>query len=140
MKTVVYGQNERVRTWVWAKLEENNDNKDAAIGLEQNGELIAGVVYNMYSGASISMSVAAVPGKSWLNREFLYRSFAYPFIQLKCRRVTGLIKVGNDVSIKFVEALGYKQEGLLRRSHIDGSDMFVYGMLLEECRWIKGHV
>lgn len=139
MKTVVYGQKEKISKWVWEQLGEE-DSGGEAIGLERDGELIAGVVFNMYTGASISMNVVAAPGKNWLNREFLFRSFAYPFLQLRCYRATALVKVDNDVSTKFVEALGYKREGLLRRAHVDGSDMFIYGMLREECRWIKGYV
>ena len=139
MKTVVYGQKEKIAKWVWEQLGEE-DSGGEAIGLERDGELIAGVVFNMYTGASINMNVVAVPGKNWLNREFLFRSFAYPFLQLRCYRATALVKVDNDVSNKFVEALGYKREGLLRRAHVDGSDMFIYGMLREECRWIKGYV
>lgn len=140
MKTVVYDPKEKIAKWVWERLGEEDSGGSAAVGLERDGELIAGVVFNMYTGASVSMNVAAVPGKDWLNREFLFRSFAYPFLQLRCYRATALVKVNNDVSIKFVEALGYQREGLLRRAHIDGSDMFVYGMLREECRWIKGYV
>lgn len=139
MKTVVYGQKEKISKWVWEQLGEE-DSGGEAIGLERDGELIAGVVFNMYTGASISMNVVAVPGKDWLNREFLFRSFAYPFLQLRCYRVTALVKVDNNVSNKFVEDIGYKREGLLRRAHVDGSDMFIYGMLREECRWIKGYV
>ncbi len=136
MKTVIYGQDERVCAWVSEKIRENDFIFARAIGLEQDGELIAGVVYENYTGKNITMHVAAVPGKRWLNREFLFRSFAYPFLQLDCNRVTGLVRADNLEAQKFDEHLGFKKEGLLRQACEGGTDLILYGMLKTECRWI----
>lgn len=136
MKTVIYGQDKRVSDWVAGKVSEHKFILARAIGLEQDGELIAGVVYENYTGKNITAHVAAVPGKRWLNREFLFRAFAYPFIQLDCNRVTGLVKADNLEAQKFDEHLGFKKEGLLRQACDDGADLIVYGMLKTECRWI----
>jgi RimJ/RimL family protein N-acetyltransferase len=138
MKTTVYGQDERVRNWVAARVDEDRFHEtDTAIGLEENGELIAGVVYNMYTGPSISMHVAAVVGKRWLTRDFLYRVFAYPFIQLGCNRVTGLVREDNLQAQKFDEHIGFVREGLMRGACDDGQNMILYGMLRKECRWLE---
>jgi RimJ/RimL family protein N-acetyltransferase len=137
MKTVIYGQDDRVIEWVAKRVDEDNFGRAVGIGLEEDGELIAGVVYNMYTGPSISMHVAAVPGKRWMTREYLYRCFAYPFIQLDCNRITGLVRVDNLEAQKFDEHLGFKREGLLRRACTDGTDMILYGMLKQECRFLR---
>lgn len=138
MKTVIYGQDERVCQWVNERLNEQF--KDAVgIGLEENGELIAGVVFDTYTHAGINMHIAAIPGKLWMTREYLYRCFAYPFVQLNCRRITGLVREDNEVSKKFVKHLGFEYEGLLREAYMDGTNVVVYGMLKNECRWIKGN-
>lgn len=136
MKTVIYGEDERVCSWVAERVSENEFILARGIGLAEDGELIAGVVYENYTGKNITMHVAAVPGKRWLNREYLYRCFAYPFIQLGCNRVTGLVKSDNFEAQKFDEHLGFKKEGLLRRACDDDTDLILYGMLKEECRWI----
>jgi RimJ/RimL family protein N-acetyltransferase len=137
MKEVVCGQNERVLKWVGDRIDETDFGPGSkGIGLQENGELIAGVAYNMYTGASICMHVAAVPGKRWMTREYLWACFAYPFLQLKCNRVTGLVRVDNFVAQKFDEHLGFVIEGRLRRAATDGTDMYIYGMLREECRWL----
>lgn len=137
MKTVIYGQDQRICKWVGDRVDETNFGGGAVgIGLEENGELISGVVFNMYSGPSISMHVAAVPGKRWMTREYLWRCFAYPFIQLNCHRVTGLVRVDNLEAQRFDEHLGFKKEGLLRRACTDGTDMILYGMLRDECRFL----
>jgi RimJ/RimL family protein N-acetyltransferase len=138
MKTMVYGQDARVRNWVAERVDEDRfQETDVAIGVEENGELIVGVVYNMYTGPSISMHVAAVEGKRWLTRDSLYRFFAYPFIQLGCNRVTGLVREDNLQAQKFDEHLGFVREGLIRGACEDGQNMILYGMLRKECRWLE---
>jgi RimJ/RimL family protein N-acetyltransferase len=138
MKTTVYGKEELILPWVGARIDEDSFSPGAtAIGLEENGELIVGVVYDSYTGPSISMHVAAEPGKRWASKDFLYRCFAYPFIQLECNRVTGLVRVDNIMTQKFDEHLGFVREGIIRRGASDGTDFILYGMLKEECRWLE---
>jgi RimJ/RimL family protein N-acetyltransferase len=139
MKILVYGQDKRVRDWVAERIGENLDDAEVAIGVEEDGELIAGVAYNMYTGAAICMNVAATPGKRWTTKEFMYAFFAYPFVQLKCRRVTGLVRVSNEVARKFDEHVGFIQEGVIRQAFEDGEDAILYGMLKSECRYLGVH-
>ena len=137
MKTVIYGQDELVRNWVAERVDEDRFQSDVAIGLAEDGELIAGVVYNMFTGPSISMHVAAMPGRRWITKDFLWRAFAYPFIQLGCQRVTGLVREDNLDAQRFDEHLGFVREGLLRSACEDGQNMILYGMLRKECRWLE---
>ena len=137
MKTVIYGQDDRFSDWVSERLDENFLNT-VAIGLEEDGELIAGVVYDNYTKAGINMHIAAEDGRRWLNRDYLFRCFAYPFLQLGCRRVTGLSREDNVTAHKFIEHLGFRREGLIREAYRDGMNVILYGMLKDECRWIKG--
>jgi RimJ/RimL family protein N-acetyltransferase len=136
MKTVIYGQDKRVIDWVSERVNEFDFGNASGIGLEEDGELIAGVVFNLYTGPSISMHVAAVPGKRWMTKEYLWRCFAYPFLQLKCRRITGLVRADNYDAQRFDEHLGFKREGVMREACDDGTDMIVYGMLRDECRFL----
>lgn len=138
MKTIIYGQEDRVVPWVGHRVNEDDfSENDVAIGMEEDGEIIAGVVYNWYTGPSICMHVAAEPGKHWLTRQFLYAAFAYPFIQLNCNRVTGLVRVDNLKAQKLDEHLGFVREGILRKAADDKTDFILYGMLKEECRWLE---
>lgn len=139
MKILVYGQDKRVRDWVAERIGENLDDAEVAIGVEEDGELIAGVAYNMYTGAAICMNVAATPGKRWTTKEFMYAFFAYPFVQLKCRRVTGLVRESNSAARKFDEHVGFIQEGVIRQAFEDGEDAILYGMLKSECRYLGVH-
>ncbi|MEM5400876.1 GNAT family protein [Paraburkholderia unamae] len=108
-----------------------------AIGIVEAGELIAAVVYDRYTGHDICMHVAALPGKHWCSPEFRRTAFSYPFGQLNCRRVTGLVAASNTAARKFDEHLGFVLEGTMRQCAEDGGDLLVYGMLRDECRWIN---
>lgn len=139
MRQTVYGRDEEVIAWVAPRLDERPDHFEGctAIGLERDGELIAGVIYNFYTGSSISMNCAAIPGRMWLNRDFLFRVFAYPFIQLGCRRVTSFVRADNLDAMCFNLKLGFRIEGRVRQGCEDGTDMWMLGMLRNECRFLE---
>lgn len=137
-KRIILDDHLRVVRWVAPRIDEEPEGLLPAIGigLEQDGQLIAGVLYTRYTGVSMEMHVAAIPGRRWLTREYLQTCFAYPFDMVGCRRVTGLVRASNYEARRFDEHLGFKQEGVLRKAAADGDDIIVYGMLREECRWI----
>lgn len=106
----------------------------AALGLVRDDSLVAGVVYNGFSWPDILMHIGAVPGRHWLTREFLFAMFDYPFRQLRCARVTGLIPKKNKDCRIFAEHLGFEFEGKMRRALPD-DDLMVYGLLEEKSTW-----
>lgn len=106
-----------------------------AIGLERDGDLLAVVVYNLWSGADIAMHVAAMPGRRWMTRGFLRAVFRYPFVQLGCRRVTGYVPASNADALRFDRHLGFVEEGRMREALPNGEDVIVLGLLKRECRW-----
>lgn len=108
---------------------------DTTIGLADGDELIAGVVYSDWNGANIFMDVAGVPGKRWLNREFLWMAFHYPFMQLRCKRVSGVVAADNLPARKFNEHLGFTLEAVLEDACPTG-DLLVYRMRKADCRWL----
>lgn len=108
------------------------------IGLEKDGELVAGVLFDDYNGSNMWMHVAAIPGKRWMTRGFLYATFAYPFLQLNLRRLSGWVEVNNYDAQKFNEHLGFKREAVLKEAGRKGVDVIIYSMFKEDCRFIKG--
>lgn len=107
------------------------------LSLWDDCEILAAVIYENYSVNAISMHVAAVDGRRWLNKAFLHQAFDYPFNQLKVDRVTGLVPDSNEAAKRFDENLGFVREGLIRRGSHDGTDLILYGMLREECRFLE---
>tara|TARA_R110000803_G_scaffold44377_3_gene93967 strand:- start:627 stop:1043 length:417 start_codon:yes stop_codon:yes gene_type:complete len=108
----------------------------SALGLVKNNQLIAGVIYNHFTETSIMAHIAGKPGKRWLNRDFLFAMFDYPFNQLGVNRITGLVAKKNKEARRFDEHLGFKYEGNMRHALAD-DDMLIYGMLKRECKWLK---
>lgn len=94
--------------------------------------MVGGVVFTQHSHPNIVMAcVLEAP----LTRMFLRAMFLYPFLQLKCERITLLIDDNNLKSLRLVEHVGFEREGCMRRAR-PGGDVFVYGLLKENCKWV----
>lgn len=138
MKRLLGGADERIARWVQkhCPLLELTTPYTAIGLLDQAGaELVAGVVYDTFTGHNIEVHTAAV-GKPW-TRLYLGECFRYPFEQLKVERLTAKIAANNAASRAFVEGLGFKLEGTLRQWLPSGTDLMIYGMLKSECRWLQ---
>lgn len=137
---IVANQDKRVAEWVASRISvfEFGNSPYTAIGLaNETGALLAGVIYQNFTKTDIHMHVAALPGRRWLCRSFLGEGFRYPFEQLGCRRVTGLVPSRNTDAQAFDEHLGFAYEGRVRRILPNGDDLIIYGMLREECRFLN---
>ena len=136
MKTIVTGPEEWLGRW-FAGVQGTNylSQEMQYVALTEGGEILAVAAFDNYNKANINMHIAAVPGKSWLNREFLWYCFFYPFEQLKVRRVTGIVAASNLQARKFDENLGFTLEATLKDAHPDG-DLLVYKMTRDQCRWL----
>lgn len=136
-KTVIVGQKERVAAWVAPRVARQSPWSDyEAIGLEQDGELIAGVVYDGYvADARICMHVAAT-GKRWLNREYLWACFAYAFVQLNCEVVIGMVDADNAAALAFDAHLGFSEACRIPKGG-GRCDLVILTMGRKTCRWLK---
>ena len=135
MKRIVIGQ--PVVSWVASHTQEyGNFGASVGFGIEDDGKLIAGVVFSDYNGANINMHVASDGSKRWMTREFLWMVFDYPFNQAKVKRITGLVGEKNYAARKFDEHIGFVYETTLKDAHPDGG-MIVYRMFREDCRWLR---
>jgi RimJ/RimL family protein N-acetyltransferase len=139
MKKVLANQDKYVADWVAGRIPifEFGSSPYTAIGLMDNGVMIAGVVYQNYTRLDIQMHAAAIEGARWLTRPFLGEVFRYPFEQLQVHRVTALIPGTNTRSERFCKHLGFKKEGRVREILPQGEDLLVYGMLKSECKFLN---
>jgi hypothetical protein len=135
-RRLIYDQPDRVSQWVYSRLPYSDDaTAFCAIGLEHAGELVAGVVYNSYTGFDIDMSAATVPHLLW-RPHWLVPIFRYPFAQLRCRRVSAGAASRNRASIAVLLHLGFKPEGC-KRNALPDDDLLLFGMKREECRYLE---
>ena len=99
------------------------------MGMEKDGEIIAGVIFNHFEGADIHISVV---GKGW-TRGFYADIGDYIFRQLKCSRFTCITETPEVV--RLAEKLGGKVEGLMRDHFGPDRDGFVVGILKKDYRF-----
>jgi hypothetical protein len=92
------------------------------------------VVFHNQRQSGCEVSIISDRG---LSKGFLKVVFGYAFQLAKLRRLSALVEIENQESIDMVERLGFVREGTLRRAADNGNDLYVYGMLNEECKWVR---
>lgn len=102
---------------------------------ENEESLVGGVVYHNFTGENIEASIFSTK-KSWTNRLVLGVIFWYPFIQLNCARLTALTPADSTARVA-LDKMGFTVEGRLRKFYPENRDALIYGMLKEECRWLR---
>ncbi|VBB16575.1 GNAT family N-acetyltransferase [Burkholderia stabilis] len=139
MKQLVLDRTDDVMRFVASLTgEESYPNYDDAIGLERDGKLVAGVLYQAYNGPSIVMHVAMSGSPHVITPGFICAAFRFPFILLRCNRISGYVRADNLAAQRLDEHLGFKREGVIREGASDRTDFILYGMLKHECRFLDG--
>ena len=142
---ILYGANPDIVQWVSQRLTGIPNYFDAgsvALGIVVENNLICGVVYSGFrlkpdgSPLLIEMSIASID-KRWCTRHNLKAIFAVPFIQYGLERVQLTTSVNNVEVNSMAERWGFQKEGIHRKADIFGGDAISYGMLREDCRWLK---
>lgn len=135
-KSVVVGQKTRVGAWVAERVGQNGEwSNYEAIGLEDDGRLVAGVVLDAYvAQARCTMHVAGEG--HWLNREFLWFCFHYAFEQMGCKVVIGLVRADNAPALRFDLHLGFEEVARIPNGSGD-CDLVVLAMQRDGCRWLN---
>ena len=132
---IIDKEHERVGKWMENHFAGRWREGDTCIGLEKHGKLVAGVRYDLFNHASICMHVAS-EGRNWLNREFLWFAFYYPFEQLKVNVIIGLVAEDNFRARKFDENLGFKLLTSIPNADPNGSTL-IYTMYKHQCKWLR---
>lgn len=104
------------------------------IGWERDGKLVAGVLFDNYTGRSVQMHVGS-DGDGWLVRSFLRACYSYPFNQLKVNKVVAIVDSENKASMRFCLHLGYVEEGVIKDAGKYG-DLHILTMTRQQCRFI----
>lgn len=100
-----------------------------AVGIERNGEIIGGAVFNIFTGADVHVTVA---GHGW-TKGFLADVGQYVFGKLHCERMTFITEQAPVV--RLAERLGGQVEGLMRNHFGKDRPGFIVGVLKDDYRW-----
>lgn len=127
---------EAVAVFVAQRVASEGFGDYTAIGLGEDGQILAGVIYNNFTRASLCMHVAAVEGKRWLTKAYLRACFEYPFNQLAVRTVIGLVPKKNKQARQFDEHLGFRLTGCVPDG-MPTDDVLIYTMTRKQCHWLR---
>jgi RimJ/RimL family protein N-acetyltransferase len=112
-------------------------NPCTAVGLERDGEIVAGAIYERCNGQNVFFHGAANDSRTWASREFLRALVAHPFEVLKVPRMTTVVAASNAQALMFDAGLGFVEECRLRGAAHDGSDSIYLVMWKGDCKWLN---
>lgn len=108
--------------------------KDVVITRNGNREVLGGVIYQGYTGASVRLHVAGFT-PHWGSIDMLWVCFDYPFNQLDCKKLIGFVPSFNEEALAFDYKLGFKY--LTRIPGVyPGGDLIILEMSREDCKWL----
>lgn len=99
-----------------------------SLGIEHEGLIIAGVVFNCFTGNDIAVTIAGERGA--FNKPFIERVGDFVFQQIGCLRIS--ITTGQEKIIDFATRLGAQTEGRKRNLYGAGKDGTILGILRED--------
>lgn len=136
MKTIVWDRPQEVGEWVCARIGGRFSPDEAtAIGMEQDGKLVAGVMFDAFKGNSIQMHVAG-EGGHWMTRDYARACFGYAFNQLKVKKIIGLVEANNAAARRYDEHLGFVLEHVITDGGKFG-DLCIYSMTRDQCKYVR---
>lgn len=137
MKHLVTDDRERIGAWVAQRVGRRTPwISEPAIGLAQDGVLVAGMVLaECVPGVRASMHGAG-EGKTWLNRAFLFAIFDYAFNVLGVKVLINKVSSDNAASLRFTEHLGFRPLATIPQAWDGERDMVLFTMHRADCRWL----
>jgi RimJ/RimL family protein N-acetyltransferase len=123
-----------VGQWVAKRIQGGYfEGRSEAIGLERDGELVAGVIYENWNHRSIWCHIA-IEGR--LTPEYLAAIFDYPFNTCQVEKIIVPVGSDNEQSIKVVKKMGFTEEGRIKEGRPHG-DIVFYTLRRDDCRFLN---
>jgi len=104
----------------------------SAIGLQKDGETIAGVIYENWNRQSIFCHIA-IEGR--MTKAYLKAIFDYPFNVCNVKKIIVPVVSNHVKSIKLVTKMGFNEEARLKDASLDGDIIFLT-LAKENCRFL----
>lgn len=138
---LIYGHDRELSLWAGLHLGVDGPIRGAqdpvAIGVARNGRIVGAAVFHDYRWASIEVTFVTTSA-SWASRKNIKAILSYPFLQLRCKRLTAITPEDNRTARAFLERLGFRQEGVHPDSYAGNDlDAISYGLLRSDAeRWL----
>lgn len=135
---VLYRADDLVLRWIAKRIPAYQVTAGArALGVIEGNKLVAAVAYERWNGVHCEVSIAAVPGSRWADRETLRQLFSYPFTSMDCEAISVLVAQSNLPSLNLATKLGFIPEAIIAFAAHDGTPLIVLKMFRDQCRWIE---
>lgn len=134
---LLFGHDHLVTQWAAQRIphvdEADNFGPCVAIGVvDDHGVIRAAAVYHGYQPRFRGIEISfALESPRYLTRDVISGLLRYGFGQLQCLRVTAVTPLKATSTRRFLEKLGFKREGVLRRG-FGNDDAVLYGLLAKE--------
>lgn len=103
--------------------------------VDEKGDLLGGVIYTDYTGASIRVHMAGI-GPGWANRELIWMAFDYPFNQLKVQKLLATVQSTNERVLDIDFRLGFTVDCRILNA-VPGGDLLILSMSRRDCKWLN---
>lgn len=134
--SLVFNDKEWVGAWVAAQVEQTASwGSFYAMGVEHNGELVAGIVINNFNGANATCHIAVAKPTRELPA-LLHHVSRYAFVQCKLKRLTGMVPASKPKVLAFDRHLGFEEEFVMPCAAADGGALVVLVLWPDKCRWL----
>lgn len=126
-------QGAEIGAWVANKIDGcYYSETSSAIGLQKNGQTIAGVIYENWNKASIFCHIA-IEGR--LTKAYLKAIFDYPFNVCKVKKIIVPVVSNHHKSIKLVQNMGFIEEARIAEGAESGDIIFLT-LTKDNCRFL----
>lgn len=109
----------------------------SAVGMEEDGRIIAGAIYERCNGHNVFFHGASDGSKRWASRELLRAAAEHAFVTLGVPRMTTMVAETNKDALRFDLKFGFREEARMKNAAHDGSDLIILVMWREDCRWLR---
>ena len=123
-----------IAPWVMEKTSCSIASDCTAIGQMLEDKLVAGVMYEHFTGCSVVATIA-VEGGYAMSKEFVRAIFDYPFRQMGAEQMIAFISEDNERSIRLVEKMGFREQ--TRIPGVFPEDMVVFILKRDNCRFLE---
>ena len=103
-------------------------------GIEKDGQIVCGVMFENFTGRSLQIHVAKEPNAQ-MSKAWLKGLFGYAFNHCKVNKIIGAIDSENSESLRFTRHIGFTDEAVIKDAGPKG-DFYILTMTRNQCRFI----
>ena len=135
MRKVTTENQKYLGDWLVRMMNYPLPEETVCIGQEIDGILAAVVGYCTFMPNACQIHVSAVSDANWINKDFLWAVFDYPFNKLNLKVIIGQVCADNADALRLNRHLGFKVVAEIPDAHMDG-DLVIMAMRKEDCRFL----